>query len=256
MISALIIEDEELSAKRLLRLLKPYSDRIEITHQFQNISETVSFLSLHKNEVDLIFLDIHLADGQSFEIFEQIKIDTPIIFTTAYNQYALAAFRHTSIDYLTKPIQEEDLNRSMEKFFRLFQQKDTRPQIDYQALAKALQPAQEGYKKRFLVQAGAKIRSINIEDVALFYAQNKACYLITQSGRRYDINFTLEKVLNHLNQDIFFRVNRKVIVKIDTIQELYQYSKSRYKIELNPSPGFDVFISTDKLSEFKKWMNT
>jgi DNA-binding LytR/AlgR family response regulator len=255
MIQAIIVEDEELSAKRLARILGQHAHDIAIDERLDTVADTVAYLQKNKATVDLIFLDIHLADGHSFEIFNQIEIDIPIIFTTAYDQYALQAFQQTSVDYLMKPIQEEELVRSLDKFRRYFNKDHGELVIDYAFLAKALQKEEETLKKRFMVQVGSKIRSVDVEDIHLFYAENKACFLITNEGKRYTINYTLEKLMPQLDSEQFFRLNRKIIVQITSIQEVYQFSKSRFKVTLKHSPGFDVFIPLERMGEFKRWMN-
>lgn len=249
-INAIIVEDEELAAKRLRRLIGEVATDIHILEHFEKVSETVHYLRKSAAEVDLIFLDIHLADGNSFEIFEQMEVRTPIIFTTAYDQYALEAFRQTSIDYLLKPIQGNDLDRSLEKFRQL-----ASPPPDYTKLLAALQQENQTPKKRFLVSAGTKIRSVKVEQVAIFYAANKATFLLTQDGKRYDINYTLEKLVQQLDEDTFFRANRKCFLHIDNIKEVYPFSKSKLKVELFQHPGFDVYIPVERISAFKKWLN-
>ncbi|MEN0004338.1 MAG: LytTR family DNA-binding domain-containing protein [Bacteroidota bacterium] len=255
MIKAIIIEDEDLSAKRLVRLLGELRTDVQLVQRLESVDDTVHYLRNHQHEIDLIFLDIHLSDGHSFEVFNQVDIDLPIIFTTAYDKYALQAFRQTSIDYLMKPLQAEDVSRALEKFDRLFHKRTEEEIPDYLTLLQALKPAKTDLKKRFLVQVGAKMRSVAIEEVHLFYAENKACFLITNEGRRYDINYTLEKLMQQLDETQFFRLNRKVIAHIQSIQEVYQFSKSRFRVTLTHSPGFDIFISLERMGAFKKWMN-
>ena len=255
MIQTLIVEDEDLSAKRLKRILQEIARDVSIIAQLESVSDTVDFIRNHKDEIDLIFLDIHLADGHSFEIFNEVDVELPVIFTTAYDQYALQAFQRTSVDYLMKPVQKEDLQRSLEKFRRFFHASESADTIDYAFLAKALQQGKDQFKKRFMVQVGAKIRYVEVDNIQLFYAEHKACFLMTNEGKRYTINYTLEKLLAQLSPEQFFRLNRKVIVQISAIKEVYQYSKSRFKVTLEHSPGFDVFIPVDRMGAFKQWMN-
>jgi two-component system response regulator LytT len=255
MIRAIIVEDEDLSAKRLRRLLKGVKADIKVIKQLETVVDTIDFLRENKDEIDLIFLDIHLADGYSFEIFKQIEVNIPIVFTTAYDQYALQAFQEMSVDYLMKPVQEEELERSLKKFNRLFYKKKDPFLVDYAALLKALKSPQSALKKRFLIQVGSKIRSIDVENIHLFYAHNKACFLITNQGKRYDINYTLDKLISQLDSEQFFKLNRKIIVHIQSIEEVVQFSRSRYKVTLRYSPGFDVFISAERMSAFKQWLN-
>lgn len=255
MINVIIVEDEELSAKRLIRLLDSIDNTLSIIEMFDTVFDTVAYLYNHKDDVDLIFLDIHLADGNSFEIFNQIEINIPIIFTTAFDHYALEAFEQASVDYLLKPIQKSKLERSLKKFENIYMKPNTDYHVNYSKLISDLEINRNKFKRRFLVQVGSKIRSIEIDDINLFYTENKSCFLITNQQKTYDINYSLVKLENELNDDIFFRVNRKVIVKIGAIKELYYYSKSRYKLELHQPTNFDIFISAERIADFKKWMN-
>ncbi|MDT0540712.1 LytTR family DNA-binding domain-containing protein [Croceitalea sp. P059] len=256
MIKVLVIEDEELSAKRLVRLLDSEKNNISIAGQFDTVFKTVTYLNTNKNDIDLIFLDIHLADGNSFEIFNQIELNIPIIFTTAYDNYALEAFKQASVDYLLKPIQQIELEKSLKKFEQIFRKSNTDFQVNYSKLIRDLEINRNNLKRRFLVQVGSKIRSIDINEIDLFYAENKSCFLVTRQQKIYDVNYTLEKLKNELDSEKFFRVNRKVIVKIEAIKEIHHFSKSRYKLELNNPLDFDVFISAERITDFKKWMNS
>lgn len=249
-VNAIIVEDEILSAKRLVRLIKDNELPINIKAQLESVTETVQFLKTHQDEIDLIFLDIHLVDGQSFEIFNQITVNTPIIFTTAYDEYALQAFSQMSVDYLLKPIKAQELVRSMDKFKR-FQNAAV---IDYQKIAEAIK-SKNRFKKRFLVQTGAKIRHMNTENIHYFFVESKACFMMSDKGNIHDINYTLEKLMAELDDDTFFKLNRKVIVHINAIKEVVQFSRSRYKVDLKHAPPFDVFISTERMTLFKQWLN-
>lgn len=255
MIRAIIIEDEDLAAKRLQRLIGEVSSQIEILAKLETIAEAVSILRQSAQNIDLIFLDIHLSDGKSFDIFEQVEVQIPIIFTTAYEAYAIQAFKQTSVDYLLKPIQLDDLQRGIEKFERIFQNTET-TKLDYAPLMELLKKDQlSPLKKRFMVQAGAKIRSVDIPNIALFYAESKATFLVTKNGKRYDVSYTLEKLEAILDHAQFFRVNRKCILHIETIKEVYPFSKSRLRVEVYPKPSFEVYIPLDRIRSFKEWFN-
>ena len=255
MIRALLIEDESLLAARLARLLGKVAPEIEIQNQFESVAESVQFLQNHESEIDLIFLDIHLADGKSFEIFNQVEVKTPIIFTTAYDQYALQAFKQTSVDYLLKPIQEDDLAKAVKKFKTIFKKEKTETAPDYLALLQALQPEQKELKERFIVYVGSKIRSVDVGDVEVIYSENKSTFILTKEGKRYDVNYALDKLIIVLDDRQFFRVNRKAILNISSIKEVHQFSKGKLKIDLKNSPGFDVFVSLERMTKFKKWLN-
>jgi DNA-binding LytR/AlgR family response regulator len=253
MIRALIIEDEALAINRLKRLLEKCIPEVQVVHQLGTIVEAVNYLSKQQSELDLIFLDIHLSDGSSFEIFEQMKVQVPIIFTTAYDQYALQAFKQNSIDYLLKPIAQEELEVSLQKFNH-WNRQSNQP-IDYQQLANWMQQNQARLKERFLVQVGAKLRTIEVEQVAYFYSEQGSTFLVTNEGKKYAINFTLEKLVQQLSDQQFYRVNRKIIVQLKAIEEAYFFSKTRLQLRLSPAPKFDVFVPIDRLVEFKNWMS-
>lgn len=255
MIQAIVVEDEALSAQRLKRLLGKVDGDVTIVKTFESVSDTASFLKEHEKSIDLIFLDIHLSDGHSFDIFEKVKVETPIIFTTAYDQYALKAFEQTSVDYLMKPIQLEDLQRSLTRFKTIFQKEEAEPKTPYSELLHLIKQEKKSFKKRFVVYMGSKIVSIAVEEVLQFYAENKDCYLVTKQGKRYRIDYTLEKLKKEVDPEHFFRLNRKLIVHVSAIEEVQQYSRSRYKVFLQHPPSFDVFISTEKMGAFKKWLN-
>ena len=250
MTKAIIIEDEKLAAQKLLKMLSEIDPEINIIGIIGSIEEAVSFLS--NNTPDLIFLDIHLSDGPCFNIFDQVEVEAPIIFTTAYDQYAIKAFKQNSIDYLLKPISEEELINSIEKFKKV--SKNTKSDIDFNRIA-ALLHAKKDLQKRFMVYAGSKILPVNTEDIAYFFAESKAVFLATFSNRTFPINYSLENVLNVLDEDVFYRINRKIIVNIKAIKEVSQYSKSKLKVTLEPSPSFEAFVPLEKITAFKRWLN-
>lgn len=254
MIRVLIIEDEELAAKRIKRLLNQLSFEIKVIDTIGSVVESVKFLSNQSDKVDLIFMDIHLGDGISFEIFDQISIHKPIIFITAYDQYALQAFKQVSIDYLLKPIQQDDLQIALDKYSSIFD-KQMATTKNYDRLLEVINQSEKIHKKRFLVNVGDKIRYINVEDIAMFYADNKACFVISQEGKRYYINYTLEKLLPILDEALFHRVNRKVILNINSIIEMIPYSKSKLLIKTQQDPGFEVFVTAEKIKKLKDWLN-
>lgn len=250
MINAVIIEDEKLAAQKLLKLISDADPEINIIGIIASIEEAVDFLT--RNSPDLIFLDIHLSDGPCFNIFDQVKVDVPIIFTTAFDQYAIKAFKQNSIDYLLKPISEDDLVKSLEKFRKVT--KDNKADIDFNRIA-ALLGEKKDFQKRFMVYAGSKILPVNTEDIAYFFAESKAVFLSTFSHRTFPINYSLENVFNVLDEDIFYRINRKIIINIKAIKEVSQYSKSKLKVTLEPSPSFEAFVPLEKITSFKRWLN-
>ena len=246
----LIVEDEPLAAKRLKRLLKEVVPQAEIMAVLDTLSETIPWLQQHRP--DLIFLDIHLADGNSFSIFEQVEVSSPIIFATAYDQYAIRAFKHNSIDYLLKPIEKEDLELSIQKF----EQVSTKDQsIDIQSLIKSINQPKPTYQKRFIITIGEKIKSVPIKDIAYFFGQKKFVFLITQDNRRHIVDYTLTQLEDLLDPEHFFRINRQFIVHFPAIKQMYAYSKSRIKIDLSPTPDMEAIVSIDRSRDFKAWLN-
>lgn len=248
-VRALIIEDEPNAARRLQRLVEDTDSTIEIQTVIESVKEAVIWLST--NQADLIFLDINLADGLSFSIFEKVKVETPIIFTTAYDQYAIKAFKLNSLDYLLKPIDREELSIAIEKFRN---QLLSIPQIDLEAILEALQQPAESFQERFMVSAGDKIRSVPIEQVAYFFGQQKFVFLITHDGRRHLVDYTLTQLEKMLNPAKFFRINRQFIIGFDAISHMYPHSKSRLRIELTPKADMEAVVSIEKTPRFKEWI--
>lgn len=243
----LIIEDEPLAAKRLIRLLNQLAPDIEVLDILDTVKASVEWLS--KKEAELIFMDIHLADGNSFAIFDQVQPKAPIIFCTAYDQYALQAFRLNSIHYLLKPIEKEELEHALDKF------KQQQAPIDLKALTDAFNKKEPEYQKRFLVSSGDKIKSVPLEEVAYFFGQQKYAFLITKDKRRHIIDSTLGKLEQVLDPKIFFRINRQYIIKYESIKAMFTHSKSRIKVELEPPGDIEAVVSIDKTRLFKEWLN-
>ncbi len=251
MINCLIIEDEQLAAERLSGLIEEMFDDIRVIGNTPSIIKSIDFLS--NNKIDLIFMDIHLSDGLSFKIMEQIRIDIPIIFTTAYDKYAIKAFKYNSVDYLLKPINEDELKASIEKFKKI----NNTTILDIGKLINSFSQVNREYKKRFLVQIGTKIKSIEVSNVAYFYAMDKAVYMTVKTGASYIIDNTLESLEEVLDEDKFFRINRKMIINSESIENMEAYSRGRVFISLKPNPpkGIDGIVSIDRSSEFKSWLN-
>lgn len=248
----LIVEDEQLAADTLESMLLELNSEIEILDKIDSVKKAVKWLS--ENEADLLFLDIHLADGKSFSIFEKVDIKTPIIFTTAYDQYAIKAFKLNSIAYLLKPIDEEELEEALEKYESL---KTSSSGVDVASILRAIDQKEAAFQKRFMVTTGEKIRSILIEEVAYFMGEDKYLYLITKDNKKYIIDSTLTKLEQLLDPERFFRINRKFTISFDSIKEMVAYSKSRVKVELDPPAPYDLeaIVSVDRSGSFKKWLN-
>ena len=247
----IIIEDEKLAAERLEELIKEIDPSIEISAKLSSVEQSIKYLK--QTKPDLIFLDIQLEDGLSFSIFEKVEVDIPIIFTTAYDQYAIKAFKLNSIDYLLKPIKKEELREALRKFKNI----KTLYLMDFEEIIRSIQNKEISYKKRFLIQYGQRIKKVEIDEVAYFYAMEKNVFLTTSSGNTFPIDFTLDKLQEEIDPEKFFRINRKMIVGFDTIKNMIPYSRSRIKIELNPPEPKDVeaLVSVERSSAFKQWMD-
>ena len=252
----LIIEDEKPAADKLTMLLKSILPQVQIMATLASIKQSVSWLKENPNEYDLLFLDIQLADGQSFEIFKQVSINKPIIFTTAYNEYAVEAFKVNSIDYLLKPVTKERLKASLDKLENLRQQLPTAENSEQmQVLQKALANLQKQYKTRFMVKVGEHIKSVATEKIAYFYAEGRTLFLFTQKGRKFIVDYTLEELENLLPPTLFFRVNRSFSVNINAISDVLVYSNSRLKILTEPTPPKEIIVSREKVNAFKNWFD-
>ncbi|MFB6342962.1 LytR/AlgR family response regulator transcription factor [Saccharicrinis sp. FJH62] len=247
----LIIEDEQFAAEKLEQMVLEINPSISVAAKTGSIKESVKWLM--NNSVDLIFLDIQLSDGISFSIFEQVMINTPVIFTTAYDQYAIKAFQLNSIAYLLKPIRRIELEESLQKYQTL----KSAFAIDFETLLANIQGREPEYKKRFLIQLGEKIRKVEIGEIAYFFVLEKAVYMRTFQGKSYPVDYTLDKLESMINPEKFFRINRKYIVSIDSISNMVAYSRSRFKLELIPvaDDELDTIVSIDRSADFKKWLN-
>lgn len=249
--NVLIVEDEEIAANHLENHLHRIDPEIRVMAKTESVKETVRWLGL--NHPDLIFMDIHLSDGLSFKIFEQLELKTPVIFTTAYDQYTLKAFHVFSIDYLLKPIQIDELAGSLEKYKKLTGMGRNQT-IDIKSLIETLTQQKE-YQKRFVVYAGQKIKMIKTEDIAYFYGSDKGTFLFNFSNTWYSLEYSLDRIEGMLDPELFFRINRNFIVNLEAIREMYTLSKSRIKLELNPKPEMETLVSFNRMSSFRKWIN-
>ena len=248
---ALIIEDESVAADKLEKMLMETDPSITVVGKPGSIRESVKWLM--QDKADLIFLDIQLSDGISFSIFEQVAVNTPVIFTTAYDQYAVRAFQLNSIAYLLKPIRRSDLAESLRKYQSL----RAAFSIDFDALLAQVQGRDPGYRKRFLVQTGEKIRMIEVAETAWFTVLGKSVWLKTFHGNSYPVEFSLDGLETILDPAVFFRINRKYLVNIDAIASMTAWSRGRIKLELKPKADdeLDTVVSIDRAASFRKWLN-
>jgi DNA-binding LytR/AlgR family response regulator len=250
--NVIIIEDEELAAQRLTRMIHEIDSKINVLATLESIEDAVIWFANNK-EPDLIFLDIHLEDGLSFAIFENVKISAPIIFTTAYDEYAIKAFKLKSIDYLLKPISSVELAAAIDKY------KDWNKQathiIDPAMLYGLFSPKEKEYKTRFAVSIGQKIKSVPIEEVAYFFSDDGITFLTTKSKCNYTLDQSLDQLGELVNPKEFFRVNRAFLVKLQSIANVHVFPKSRLKLDLQPTPQKEVYVSIDKVTKFKEWLD-
>jgi two-component system, LytTR family, response regulator LytT len=252
--TVLLLEDETLAAERLQNLLLEAEPGSKVVAQLKSVEAAIAWLQSNTHP-DLILSDIRLLDGLCFEIFEKVNVEKPVIFTSAYDQYAIKAFEVNSIDYLLKPVQQEKLKLALDKV-KSRTGKPVAPPTDFTELVKLLQGgAKPDYKSRFMVRLGQKIVAIPVEKVAYFFSENKLTFLITQDQKRYPMDQPLDELIEVLNPKVFFRANRQFIVTFQSIAEIHPYFKGRIKLQLNPVSVEEVVISSDRTPEFKKWID-
>lgn len=251
MIDTLIIEDEKTAALRMERLLEEISDDIRVLENLQSIESSVKWLMANPHP-DLIILDIQLADGLSFEIFKQLKIESFVIFTTAFDEYAIRAFELNSIDYLLKPVSKEKLSVSLEKFRKVNPQKKS---FQIESVLDAIESQQKKYKKRFLISIGQHIRSLETNSIAYFYSKDKSTFLCSYSNRHYAIDYSLDKLETLLDPDQFFRINRQFLSSREALDKIFILSRSRIKISIKPEFDETVYVSNSRAHAFRKWLD-
>ena len=252
--NVLVIEDENLTARRLESQLLRYDPTIQVLDRLPSVARAVAWLRTHPAP-DLLFLDIHLEDDVGFRIFEQVAVSTPVIFTTAYDEYMVQAFRVNSIDYLLKPIAYEALAAALDKYKALRQHFAPTPPPDLNALLRLLdKPAEPTYRDRFLVSIGPKLRSVEVSDIAYFFLEEKLTFLTNQQGTMLPLDYSLDKLTQLLNPRQFFRVSRQYLVSLSAIRTVHTYSAGKLKLELLPTPRHEVFVSGDRVADFKDWL--
>lgn len=249
----LIVEDEPLAQEKLADLIHQFDDQIEIVERLDSIKEATNFLK-KQPALDLIFLDIQLSDGLCFEIFNETPVDKPVIFTTAFDQYALEAFKLNSIDYLLKPISYSDLETALIKFNRL---KSAPSALDKSMIEEVIASMQKKKKRRFLVRVGNSMQFVNSEDIAYFQADDKIVYLVPQNRKdKLIVDHTMEELQNLLESTEFFRINRKFIIRMEAITAIHTYFNSRLILEINAPCDTEIIVSRERVSDFKNWLNS
>ena len=251
MIKVLIIEDEEAASRRLNKLIAELMPQATVAGTIASIASAVQWLQ-QNGQPDLMFADIHLADGSSFEIFKLVKVECPIIFITAYDQYALQAFQTNSIHYLLKPIKRrpEKAIERFEKFMRLHKN----PESIFEKVLSMIKQPEASYKERFIIRFGEHIKTIETRDIAWFYTENKANFAVMKDAKRYPIDHNLDELESMVNPKQFFRINRQFIISYGSIAEMVSYSKSRVFIKLNPPSKIETIVSTERSASFKSWL--
>jgi len=254
--NVIVIEDEKLAADRLAGLIQDYDASIKILAQLDSVEETIEFFH-SRPTVDLLFLDIQLSDGKSFEIFDRVQITTPIIFTTAYDQYALQAFKHYSIDYLLKPVQYTDLQAALQKFKNISQQKEEfLTEGNLAALKKIFHQSVPSYKQRLLVKAGHRLLFKSVKDVSYFFADGKDAYVVVKGeNRKQLIDYTLEELDGQLDPKQFFRISRKFILNINSIVEVKGLISRKLEVRLNQPTDHLLTVSRERAQEFRDWLD-
>ncbi len=249
--NCLIVEDEKVATERLVGLIKKCDPSIQILEMVQSVKNAVQWLNKH-HAPDLIFMDIQLADGLSFEIFEQTIVKAPVIFTTAYDEYALKAFKVNSIDYLLKPITQPELNNAIDKF----KENSLPKEIPSQIFDSILNSLTKKYKSKFVIKVGEHIKVFTTDDVHCFYSTEKYTFLQNNSGRDYAIDYSLDQLEDLLDPAQFFRINRKYIVSSAAISDIISFSSSRLRVKLPSGNSDDLIVSRDRVQDFKKWLES
>ncbi|MEK6783670.1 MAG: LytTR family DNA-binding domain-containing protein [Bacteroidota bacterium] len=249
----LLIEDEPQATQRLEKLVKTIVPGATVLAKIDTVKNSVQWIQSHPAP-DLILMDIQLADGISFSIFDQCEVKSPVIFTTAYDEYALKAFKVNSIDYILKPVDEEELRKAIQKFEVLSAHGSAHSKM-LESIGLAVEMLTKKYKERFVVKVGEHLKSIEVLDILFFFSLEKTTFAQTRDGRKHILDFTIEQVDGLVNPDRFFRINRKYLVAADSIQDMISYTNSRLKLVLKSSDDNDVIVARERVQEFKEWLD-
>lgn len=246
-----IIEDEIPAANRLAKMMQSITDELEVVKKIDSVESAVKFLASAEN-IDLIFMDIQLADGLSFDIFQQTNVKAPVIFTTAFDQYTLKAFKVNSIDYLLKPIDEKELEQAVEKYRQLYHQKENG--LSEKILKMVQDMNTMRYKERLLIKRGQQLSYLKTESTAYCYADGKLCYAVDFTNNKYLLENNLSQLEEHLQPNKFYRINRQLLVNIDAVSKVHTWLGGRLKLELLPSTKSDTVVSRERVNGFKDWL--
>jgi two-component system, LytTR family, response regulator len=253
-----IIEDEQMAANRIKALLAAYDSDIEIIAHLDSVKKSAQWL-LNNPHPSLIFMDIQLGDGISFEIFELVKITCPIIFITAYNEYAIQAFKVNSVDYLLKPLNKESLYQALEKYKKLFSHAtpiQNMPEISLDVLTQLMGSFNKSYKNRFIVKVGEHIKAIAVRDILYFFSREGGSFLQCNDKKRYLLDLTMDQIEQQVNPATFYRINRQYLVSFEAIRDIISYSNSRLRLDLlQAEDQKEIIVSREKVSDFKEWLD-
>lgn len=247
-----IVEDEIYTAKSLVKSIKELVEEANIVKIIDSVEEAIEFFSLPV-DIDLIFMDIQLSDGISFDIFKSVEIESPIIFTTSYNEYAIKAFEVNSIDYLLKPIEPKMLEKSLNKFRKQFNNQKVNQNFD--AMLSFISKKAIEYKDRFLVKTSSGLQTIFTTDIAYFFIENHIVYIKNKDGKHYAIENNLDTIEKLVDPKFFFRLNRQCIAHIKSIKKIHNFFNNTLKIELEPSLNLEIIVSRYNIKEFKQWLD-
>ncbi|PWJ42300.1 LytR/AlgR family response regulator transcription factor [Sediminitomix flava] len=250
--NVLIIEDEFHTSERLSHLIQSYDSSIQILQKLSSVSESIKWLSSHKSP-DLIFQDIELSDGNCFDIYQSVEVKVPIVFTTAFSEYALKAFQLNSIDYIVKPYDATDIKRVLDKYSSM---KAAFAPLDQGMLKDMLMEKTPTVKNRFLVRIGDQYKTVAVEEISFIRYEEGVNFIYLFNNEKYPIDNSLTELESQLNQSLFFRINRKYIININAIKKIDNWFNSRIKLELAPNPNDDIIISRERMKNFKKWLDT
>ena len=248
--NVLIIEDEHLAASKLEKMLSKIDPDIKVLVRLESVLDSINWLN-DNEKPDLIFMDIQLDDGICFELFDSVKIETPIIFTTAYDKYAIKAFQVNSVDYLLKPIEEQALSKALEKYksiYKVNQFQNDKLNILYDQII-------HNYKTRFFVKIGNHFHSVSVDEIQCFLIRERGTFLRTINGKKYDLDYSLDQLQKLVDPNKFFRINRNYFIHIDSIQDIYSYSSNRLGVKLKMLDHIDMIVSREKVADFKKWLD-
>ena len=245
-----VVEDEHLAAEKLIQQLYSIAPEVKVLAVLESVEESVNWFATH-SAPDLVFMDIQLDDGLSFEVFDELEVKAPVIFTTAFDEYAVRAFKVNSVDYLLKPIELEALRVALSKYKELY----SKHQLLEEKVTKVIEQLSRTYKSRFFIKIGNRFQSIPVSKICCFFVQERSTFIKTMEGKTYDLDFSLDQLQKMVNPDQFFRISRNYLVNINCINEIISYSATRLKLKLAAELGEDIIVSRDKVSGFKKWMD-